>query len=108
MAKPDVVFLVATTHLLYNPKREDVRLAQIQLLLAEIDRLAYIRHHNNHAIYAPIILTGDFNLQPSSASYNLLTQGSLQYDATNGKRILPLSMGITDDCKHSPQQSSTV
>lgn len=34
-------FVVATTHLLYNPKREDVRLAQVQLLLAEIDRIAF-------------------------------------------------------------------
>ena len=34
-------FVVATTHLLYNPKREDVRLAQTALLLAELDRFAY-------------------------------------------------------------------
>lgn len=34
--------IVTTTHLLYNPKREDVRLAQLQVLLAEIDRIAYI------------------------------------------------------------------
>lgn len=35
-------FVVATTHLLYNPKREDVRLAQIQLLLSEIEKLSFI------------------------------------------------------------------
>lgn len=34
-------FVVATTHLLYNPRRDDVRMAQIQLLLAEIDRLCF-------------------------------------------------------------------
>ena len=32
--------LVATTHLLYNPKRTDIRLAQSALLLAELDRVA--------------------------------------------------------------------
>ena len=34
-------FVVATTHLLYNPKRDDVRLAQIALLFAELDHFAY-------------------------------------------------------------------
>lgn len=34
-------FIVATTHLLYNPRRDDVRIAQTQLLLTEIDRMAF-------------------------------------------------------------------
>lgn len=38
---PKVEFVVATTHLLYNPRRQDVRLAQTQVLLAEVDRIAY-------------------------------------------------------------------
>lgn len=38
---PEDAIVVATTHLLYNPRRFDVRLAQMQLLLAEIDKLAY-------------------------------------------------------------------
>ncbi|KAI4463047.1 carbon catabolite repressor protein 4 [Holotrichia oblita] len=38
-------FIVATTHLLYNPRRHDVRLAQMQVLLTEIERMAY-RHNS--------------------------------------------------------------
>lgn len=38
---PEEEFVVATTHLLYNPRRQDVRLAQTQLLLAELDRIAF-------------------------------------------------------------------
>lgn len=38
---PDAEFIVATTHLLYNPRRQDVRLAQTQVLLSEIERMAY-------------------------------------------------------------------
>lgn len=34
-------FVVATTHLLYNPRRADVRVAQTQLLLTEVERVAY-------------------------------------------------------------------
>lgn len=33
--------VVATTHLLFNPKRHDIKLAQMQMLLAEIDRVAF-------------------------------------------------------------------
>lgn len=42
---PENEFIVATTHLLYNPRREDVRLAQTQVLLTEVDRISY--KHNN-------------------------------------------------------------
>lgn len=41
---PETQIVVATTHLLYNPRRNDVRLAQIQLLLAEIERIAFIEN----------------------------------------------------------------
>lgn len=43
-SNPDTQIVVATTHLLYNPKRNDVRLAQIQLLLAEIERIAFVEN----------------------------------------------------------------
>lgn len=71
---PSVEFVVATTHLLYNPKRQDIRLAQVQILLAELDRIAKIEGDQNHL---PIILTGDFNLQPYTAPYNLIVTGNL-------------------------------
>lgn len=104
--------MVATTHLLYNPRRQDVRLAQIQVLLAELDRIATAPHDR----YLPVILTGDFNLQPLSAPYRLLTRGALKYDSLkaktleraesseiekSGKILLPPTLGITDDCRHA-------
>lgn len=75
---PNSEVVIATTHLLYNPRRQDVRLAQMQILLAEIDRIAY-RGINEHqqVQYVPVILTGDFNFQPSTAPYGKLTTGSL-------------------------------
>ena len=33
---------VATTHLLFSPKKSDTRLAQTAMLLAEIDKIAWI------------------------------------------------------------------
>lgn len=40
---PAAEFIVSTTHLLYNPRRQDVRLAQTQVLLSELERIAYKR-----------------------------------------------------------------
>lgn len=73
---PSLQFLVATTHLLYNPRREDVRLAQVQVLLAELDRHAQV-FNGGEKTYMPVILTGDFNLKPFSAPFSLLTNGNL-------------------------------
>ena len=39
---PGTHVVISTTHLLYNPNRDDVRLAQTQILLTEIERLAFI------------------------------------------------------------------
>jgi protein angel len=104
-------FVVATTHLLYNPRRQDIRLAQIQILLAELDRISRIDNTNE---YLPVMLTGDFNLQPYSAPFELITKGNLSYanltqrtlnsnsynNPTNGRKLLPIKLGITDNCKH--------
>ncbi|XP_031626335.1 protein angel-like [Contarinia nasturtii] len=87
----NIQFIVATTHLLYNPKRDDVRTAQLQILLAELDRMSV---HTETQEPLPIILTGDFNSLPSSEPYKLVHQGR-----TNSVN-LPLELGITDDCQH--------
>ncbi|XXQ35694.1 Endonuclease/exonuclease/phosphatase domain-containing protein [Plasmodiophora brassicae] len=56
-------FTVATTHLLFDPARSDVRMAQLRALL---DRLP-----DAH----PIVLTGDFNSDPLSPAIRYLTEG---------------------------------
>ncbi|XP_053624563.1 protein angel homolog 1 isoform X2 [Plodia interpunctella] len=93
---PFLPIVVATTHLLYNPKRTDVRLAQLQVLLAELDRFAYNGRESGHL---PIILTGDLNSTPESAVIQLLDRGyvsaSAFRDSSDWKRI-----GVTDNCQH--------
>lgn len=87
----NVEFVVATTHLLYNPRRDDIRTAQLQVLLAELDRMAV---HSKTQEPLPIILTGDFNCLPFSQPYRLVSHGHI---ASNN---LPLRLGIMDDCQH--------
>ncbi|XP_014370122.2 protein angel isoform X1 [Papilio machaon] len=91
-------FVIATTHLQYHPKRTDLRLAQIQLFLAEIDRFAYY-NDGKQAGYYPIILTGDLNSPPNSAIIQLLGKGHVCAapfrDDSDWRRI-----GVTDNCQH--------
>ena len=104
-------FIVATTHLLYNPKREDVRLAQIALLFAELDRFAYKSDKDLHRCpprstqeyYYPCILTGDFNTNPNSPIYSFINDGQIEYRRSSivkSSSLLPISLGITDNCQH--------
>ncbi|XP_055535598.1 protein angel [Wyeomyia smithii] len=113
-SNPSQHLVVATTHLLYNPRRQDIRLAQIQVMLAELDRFSYKgKYSNGTPSYTPTIVCGDFNLEPYTAPYMLLTTGFLQYEnlagntlepggsgAPLGKILLPSTLGITDDCRH--------
>lgn len=96
--RPAVQFVVANTHLLFNPKREDVRVAQTQILLAELDRFAYLGERKDDekssstattkAVHAPCIIMGDFNASPQSATVELLTTGRLAYAQRSGTRLI--------------------
>lgn len=64
---------VANTHLLYNPRRGDIKLAQLALLLAEVDKVSGPPGGRR----SPIILCGDLNTTPHSPLYQLLHNGVL-------------------------------
>ncbi|XP_037080505.1 protein angel homolog 1-like, partial [Pollicipes pollicipes] len=78
--------VVACTHLLYNPRRHDVKLAQVALLLAEVDRLAWCGRTERHL---PVLLAGDFNLEPFSPVYDFLRHGWLQYGGMSRRQLTP-------------------
>lgn len=95
--------LVATTHLLFSHRREEVRLAQIRLLLAEIDRLTLVTSKTHPMVSAriPCILTGDFNSSP-------IGPGVFQF-VSQGRTILSTdskSVGCQsrDKCKQTEEE----
>lgn len=108
---PETQLVIATTHLLYNPRRNDVRLGQTQLLLAEIERIAFLENTMTGPRYRPIILAGDFNLEPYSGVYKFITQGAFEY-VGKGKSLeesdfrflsnslIPPRLCVTDNCQH--------
>ncbi|XP_044279789.1 protein angel homolog 2 isoform X3 [Varanus komodoensis] len=108
---------VANTHLLYNPRRGDIKLTQLAMLLAEVTNVA-LREDGR---FSPLILCGDFNSVPHSPLYNFLREGKLNYEglaigkvsgqeqSPRGNRILtipiwPQSLGISQDCMYEEQQ----
>ncbi|KAL9260201.1 Carbon catabolite repressor protein 4 homolog 5-like protein [Drosera capensis] len=63
--------LVGNIHVLFNPKRGDIKLGQIRLLLKKAHDLA------EEWGRIPIILAGDFNSLPQSALYHLMSSPKL-------------------------------
>lgn len=63
-------FVVATTHLFFDPTFEDVKLAQVRLLRAALAAFCRVEGVGGRGIAWPCILAGDFNSMPGSAMYS--------------------------------------
>ena len=104
---------VATTHLLFNPKAGDVKLAQVAMLLAELHRMCQAPD----GTLCAAILCGDFNCLPNSLLQLFIINNELQYEGLcaaeiagysrrkNRKLPVPLLsplLGIADNCTFVP------
>ncbi|NXW79314.1 ANGE1 protein, partial [Hirundo rustica] len=107
---------VANTHVLFNPRRGDIKLAQVALLLAEIDKIA----RTAEGSYYPVILCGDLNSVPDSPLYKFIRNGELSYHGMPAWKVVsgqedfsqqlysrkllaplwPNSLGVTDKCQY--------
>ncbi|KAJ7989127.1 hypothetical protein DPEC_G00316300 [Dallia pectoralis] len=115
---------VAATHLLFNPRRGDVKLAQLATLIAEIDCVSA-----NLAVKGEscdVVLCGDFNALPNMPLYQLITTRQLYYHGLpawmiSGQEdlsyqfhqrrvfapLLPSAVGIGDDCRYTTVHEPT-
>lgn len=119
---PSASLCVANTHLLYNPRRGDIKLAQLAILLAEVHRVSRLPDGS----FNPVLLCGDFNSTPWSPLYSFLMRGCLDYrgipvamvsgqeNPPRGQRLLPTPLwsnrlGISRSCryKEKPAESSS-
>uniref|UniRef100_A0AAY4CAA3 Endonuclease/exonuclease/phosphatase domain-containing protein n=1 Tax=Denticeps clupeoides TaxID=299321 RepID=A0AAY4CAA3_9TELE len=111
---------VANTHLLYNPRRGDIKLAQLGVLLAEVGRVARLADGST----CPVVLCGDFNSVPGSPLYSFIRERRLDYggmaigkvsgqeDSPRGQRLLnvpiwPPSLGVSQQCQYEERPSGT-
>ncbi|KAM3594467.1 uncharacterized protein V6R79_008421 [Siganus canaliculatus] len=109
---------VANTHLLFNPRRGDVKLAQLAIILAEIDRV--YQSCKDKGEHCNLILCGDFNSVPHMPLYQLITTGELFFQGlpawmisgqenlsykTHCHRLFaplwPSCLGISDRCQYT-------
>ncbi|XP_056152210.1 protein angel homolog 1 [Lampris incognitus] len=106
---------VANTHLLFNPKRVDIKLAQLAIVLADINKV--VKSCKDKGDHCNVILCGDFNSNPYVPLYQLITTGQLFYQGlpawmTSGQwnpshkshhhRLFASlsSLGISDNCQY--------
>jgi protein angel len=113
---PNRLLCVATTHIFFNPKRGDFKLAQLVYLLACLDRVAHrgMALNGKKSAYFPTILCGDFNFYCQSKLYEFmrtssfsdyrqysrqLLSGQLETSVAEdfiGESLLPEWFGVTD------------
>lgn len=64
----DTKLVVANTHLIFNPKRSDIKLAQLRLFLSELEEISSEDNDisKNEHYHHPTILCGDLNSVPDS------------------------------------------
>jgi len=76
----DNILIIACTHLLFNPKRGDIRLRQCISFIHEIEE-AKSKAKMNTQKNVKVIVTGDFNSYPNSAIYSYLIKGYINKNA---------------------------
>lgn len=75
------ILLVGNTHLLYNPKRGDIKLGQQQIILQALRAMEEVIEKKYQA-KTTVVLGGDFNLIPSSPLYQHIKTGTFNYFRT--------------------------
>lgn len=73
--------MVGNIHVLFNPKRGDIKLGQIRLFLKKAHELS--QEWGN----IPVVLAGDFNSMPQSAMYQFLASGELDLQLHDRRNI---------------------
>lgn len=116
--EPQRNLCVATTHLLFNPRRGDIKLAQLGVFLAEIDQVSHYRLEDGTFARCPVVLCGDMNSVPQSPLSEFIQKGTLDFKdipcgdisgQTEGRRgavrflnrpAIPQALKITKDCQY--------
>ncbi|VDM98431.1 unnamed protein product [Thelazia callipaeda] len=110
---------IFNTHLLFNKWRGDVKLAQVAISLANIDKECGPESGKE----CPYILCGDFNIEPHSPLYNFIMKGGISFanlrqgdvsgqGSTGGPfvsvNLLPEDIKIARNCRFKDLHSRTM
>ncbi|CAM9846707.1 unnamed protein product, partial [Hapterophycus canaliculatus] len=80
--------VIANTHLLFNPKRGDIKAAQLMVLTSKVERYARAcgetststRRTPKSSGADGVMICGDFNMTPDSALYHYMVEGAVNMD----------------------------
>lgn len=79
--------VVANTHLYWDPEYTDVKLFQMDAFMQELELLIQTRQLGSDV---PIVLAGDFNSEPVSSVYELVSTGSCSLSKNDVPQDSPL------------------
>lgn len=103
-------FVVATTHLFWDPMQEDVKLLQVRRMLRSIDEFLSLLDAST-----PTIFAGDFNSLPDSKVYHFITRkhcfksAYAQYNDNSEPKFTNVNGGArTDDGRMVPRFVGTL
>uniref|UniRef100_A0A8C4NMG7 Angel homolog 2 (Drosophila) n=1 Tax=Dicentrarchus labrax TaxID=13489 RepID=A0A8C4NMG7_DICLA len=101
---PSAFICVANTHLLYNPRRGDIKLAQLAILLAEINRLSRLPDGSTN----PVVLCGDFNSTPPETADQHVCERDPRGQRLLTSPIWSQSLGIDYQCQYKNKPTADV
>ncbi len=78
-----IALLVANIHVLFNPKRGDIKLAQVRTMLESAHSLVAARP----AGPCPVVVCGDFNSAAGSPIYEFVLRGELELGSIDRRRL---------------------
>ena len=82
--------VVGNCHLLFNPKRGDIKLGQLRVIFEKIGRLRRSGGEDPH----DLIICGDFNSAPDSPVYRFVSEGELDCVAHDRRHLSGQVEGI--------------
>ncbi|KAL0037278.1 hypothetical protein WJX79_010116 [Trebouxia sp. C0005] len=74
--------VVANTHILFNPKRGEIKVAQVRIILEAVDAMCQLYGGN-----VPCMFMGDLNLTPDSPLYSFIASGQLDCAANDPRNL---------------------
>lgn len=74
------ILIVANTHLLFNEERGQVKLAQLSILFASINKMKQDITLTGESSNPSILVMGDFNMEPNSKIYEFVVNGILHVE----------------------------
>lgn len=81
-------FIVANIHVLFNPKRGDMKVAQVRTLFERIQAVqSRYQKHSSTGMKPPAIICGDFNTAAGSAIYDFICTGQLDMSQHDRRTI---------------------